>query len=96
MEIDKNTFQKIVNLSKIKIDDNKLAAMLSDFNKIMSYVDKVRELDTSSVSEEDVFEWSENKVRPDVIGKSLSRDEISELAPKFENGYIVVPRVIET
>lgn len=96
MEIDKNTFQKIVNLSKIKIDENKLEVMLSDFNKIMSYVDKVRELDTSSVSEEDVFEWSENKVRPDVIGKSLSRDEISELAPKFENGYIVVPRVIET
>jgi aspartyl-tRNA(Asn)/glutamyl-tRNA(Gln) amidotransferase subunit C len=96
MEIDKNTFQKIANLSKIKIADDKLEAMLSDFNKIMSYVDKVRELDTSSVSEEDVFEWSENKVRPDKIGKSLSRDEISDMAPKFENGYIVVPRVIET
>ena len=36
------------------------------------------------------------KLRPDILGNSMTRDEISKIAPKFENGYIVVPRVIET
>lgn len=94
--MDKQKFQEIANLARIKIDDTKLDSMLADFNKIMAYVDKVRELDTSSVKEEDIYEWSENQVRIDKVGESLSRDQISEISPKFENGYIVVPRVIET
>jgi aspartyl-tRNA(Asn)/glutamyl-tRNA(Gln) amidotransferase subunit C len=94
MDLDLEKFQTIANLSKLRIDNQE--SMLSDFNKIMLYVDKVKELDTSDVTEHEIYEWSENKIRIDEIGKSLSRDEISEISPKFENGYIVVPRVIET
>ena len=94
MDLDLEKFQAVASLSKLRIENGE--AMLSDFNKIMAYVDKVKELDTSDVTEQEIYEWTENQVRPDEIGESLSRDQISEVAPKFENGYIVVPRVIET
>lgn len=94
--MDKAKLQVIANLAKLRFEESQLDGMLKDFNKIMAYVDKVSELNTKSVSEEEIYEWSENKVRPDILGNSMTRDEISKIAPKFENGYIVVPRVIET
>lgn len=94
--MEKDKLQSIANLAKLRFEESQLDAIVTDFNKIMAYVDKVKELDTSSVTEEEIYEWSENKVRPDILGKSITRDEISKIAPKFENGYIVVPRVIET
>ncbi|HMV45633.1 MAG TPA: Asp-tRNA(Asn)/Glu-tRNA(Gln) amidotransferase subunit GatC [Leptospiraceae bacterium] len=94
--MEKEKLQAIANLAKLRIEDSQLDSMVNDFNKIMAYVDSVKELNTESVSEEEIYEWSENKVRPDILGKSLTRDEIAKISPKFENGYIVVPRVIET
>ena len=94
--MEKDKLQAIANLAKLRFEESQLDGMLSDFNKIMAYVDKVTELGTKSVTEEEIYEWSENKVRPDILGNSMTRDEISKIAPKFENGYIVVPRVIET
>lgn len=94
--MEKDRLQSIANLAKLRFEESQLEGMLSDFNKIMAYVDKVKELDTKSVTEEEIYEWSENRVRPDILGQSMTRDEISKMAPKFENGYIVVPRVIET
>jgi aspartyl-tRNA(Asn)/glutamyl-tRNA(Gln) amidotransferase subunit C len=94
--MEKDKLQAIAYLAKLRFEDSQLDGMVADFNKIMAYVDKVSELDTKSVTEEEIYEWSENKVRPDILGKSMTRDEIAKIAPKFENGYIVVPRVIET
>ncbi|HRG47447.1 MAG: Asp-tRNA(Asn)/Glu-tRNA(Gln) amidotransferase subunit GatC [Leptospiraceae bacterium] len=94
--MEKDKLQSIANLAKLRFEESQLEGMLTDFNKIMAYVDKVKELDTNGVTEEEIYEWSENRVRPDILGNSMTRDEISRIAPKFENGYIVVPRVIET
>ena len=94
--MDKEKLQAIATLAKLRFEESQLEGMLTDFNKIMAYVDKISELNTKSVTEEEIYEWSENKVRPDILGNSMTRDEISKIAPKFENGYIVVPRVIET
>ena len=95
--MDSKQLQDIAYLSRLKLDGKELESMLSDFQKIMNYVEKVKELDTSAVSEEDLYpHLKENATRIDAVGDSLSRDAISGVAPQFENGYIVVPRVIET
>ena len=88
--MEKDKLQSIANLAKLRFEESQLEGMLTDFNKIMAYVDKVKELDTNGVTEEEIYEWSENRVRPDILGNSMTRDEISRIAPKFENGYIVV------
>ncbi|MCE9501638.1 MAG: Asp-tRNA(Asn)/Glu-tRNA(Gln) amidotransferase subunit GatC, partial [Leptospira sp.] len=84
------------NLAKLKIDDSEIEGVLGDFNKITGYVDQIRELDTSSVGKDEIYLNHENSVRPDVSKNSLSRDDIAKFAPQFENGFVVVPQVIET
>lgn len=94
--MDIKQLNQIAELSKLKIEDSKVESMLKDFNDIVQYVDKVKELDTSSVSEEEIYYNHQNSTRPDIVGESLPVEEIQKIAPKFEDGYIIVPRVIET
>ena len=44
--MEKEKLQAIANLAKLRFEESQLDGMLTDFNKIMSYVDKVTELDT--------------------------------------------------
>ena len=95
--MDSKKLQEIAFLSRLRFEGNELENFVSDFNKIMAYVDKVKELDTSSITEDDLYpHLEENSLRIDEIGSSLQRDEISKISPRFENGFVVVPRVIET
>ena len=93
--MDKETLQKIATLSKLKIADDQIESVLADFNKIMSYVDQINELDTGSISDDEVYYYPENRLRKDEPGEQLTREDISSFAPEFENGYIVVPKVID-
>lgn len=95
--MDSKKLQELAFLSRLRFREDELESFLSDFNKITDYVDRVKELDTSGISEEDLYpHLEENPLRVDEIGVSLSRDEIAKLSPKYENGFVVVPRVIET
>ena len=93
--MDRKQFEQIANLAKLKIDDSEIDGVLRDFNKVMEYVDKIRELNTSSVEKDEIYLNHENSVRPDIAKNTLSRDEIAKFTPAFENGFVVVPRVIE-
>ena len=93
--MDKETLLKIAGLAKLEIDQKDIASTLEDFNKIMSYVEIVNEIDTSVISEDEIYYYTENRTREDVAGELLSKEDIASFSPKYENGYIVVPRVIE-
>ena len=95
--MDSKKLQEIAYLSRLRFDVSEIDEFVNDLNKIMSYVDSIKELDTSSITEEDLYpHLAENSLRRDEIGSSLLRDEISKVAPRYENGFVVVPRVIET
>lgn len=94
--MNKKELLEIANLAKLRIDESEISSFLSDFNNIVSYVDSVKELNVSEASLEDIYMNHENTMRLDVAKNTLTRDEISSFVPEFENGYIVVPKVIET
>lgn len=59
-------------------------------------MDQVKGLDVSSIGDDEIYFRHENAIRPDLTGLHLSREEIETFAPSFQNGYFVVPKVIET
>lgn len=93
--MNKEELLQIASLAKLKIEDQEVDSMLSDFNKIVAYVDKIKEMDTSSINEDEIYFNHQNSIRPDITGVCLKKEEIASVAPQFENGYVVVPRVIE-
>ncbi|TGJ99374.1 Asp-tRNA(Asn)/Glu-tRNA(Gln) amidotransferase subunit GatC [Leptospira semungkisensis] len=96
MNLNEESLQKIAELSRLKIDPKDIQAFLSDFNKVLNYVDTITELDVSSVSDEDLYPNEGNTLRVDQAKEGLNRSQIESFAPSFQNGYFVVPKVIET
>ncbi|GBF37383.1 Asp-tRNA(Asn)/Glu-tRNA(Gln) amidotransferase subunit GatC [Leptospira johnsonii] len=96
MNLNEESLQKIAELSRLKIDPKDIQNFLTDFNKVLNYVDTITELNVSSVSDEDLYPNEGNSLRVDKAHEGLSRSQIESFAPSFQNGYFVVPKVIET
>jgi aspartyl-tRNA(Asn)/glutamyl-tRNA(Gln) amidotransferase subunit C len=69
MSIDVNTVDKIAFLSRLKIEDNVKEDTKVEFNKIIQWVDQLREVNTDNV--EELISVNEN-------GIQLREDEVTE------------------
>ncbi|MBS4773306.1 MAG: Asp-tRNA(Asn)/Glu-tRNA(Gln) amidotransferase subunit GatC [Proteobacteria bacterium] len=95
MAVDTQTVKRIAFLSRLKIEDDKIAATEDEFNKILQWVDQLKEVDTENV--EPLVSVNENNItmRQDVVTDGNIADEILANAPMKEYGYFVVPKVVE-
>ena len=93
--ISKEEVKVIAQLSKIDLQGFQLDSLTTDFNQILMFVQKISEADVKDVSSiETIIEYP-SLLREDVATVSLSKEDITKIAPKFEAGYFVVPKIIE-
>jgi aspartyl-tRNA(Asn)/glutamyl-tRNA(Gln) amidotransferase subunit C len=88
--------QKIASLSKLRLEGSELDKMANDFNGILDFVAQIKEADTQGAPALDHPLGHTNADREDKPMSSIDQDAIRKFAPKFEAGFFVVPRVIET
>lgn len=95
MAIDTQTVKRIAFLSRLKIEDDKIAATEDEFNKILQWVDQLKEVDTENV--EPLVSVNENNItmRQDAVTDGNIADEVLANAPLKEYDYFVVPKVVE-
>ncbi|MBQ8661471.1 MAG: Asp-tRNA(Asn)/Glu-tRNA(Gln) amidotransferase subunit GatC [Alphaproteobacteria bacterium] len=95
MAIDTQTVKRIAFLSRLKIEDDKIAATEEEFNKILQWVDQLKEVDTAAV--EPLVSVNENNItmRRDEVTDGNLADEVLANAPMKEYGYFAVPKVVE-
>ena len=60
MAIDTQTVKRIAFLSRLKIEDDKIASTEEEFNKILQWVDQLKEVDTENV--EPLISVNENNI----------------------------------
>ena len=94
MNIDLKTIQNIAHLSRIEFDAKDETAMLQDFNKILSWMDKLNEVDTAHVEPLIHMSAEVNVLREDVAKVTLSHAEALYNAPKKDSDYIRVPKFV--
>ncbi|EMY61710.1 Asp-tRNA(Asn)/Glu-tRNA(Gln) amidotransferase subunit GatC [Leptospira terpstrae] len=94
--MDEKELKNIANLAKLNIEDSEVSSMLNDFSRIVQYVDEIKNLDTTSVGDDEIYEQIFYELRKDLAENGLKRDDLAKIAPSYENGYVVVPKVIET
>jgi aspartyl-tRNA(Asn)/glutamyl-tRNA(Gln) amidotransferase subunit C len=94
--MDKDTALYIARLSRLALSDDEKEEIIKDFTKIVGFVEKIKELDISSIKEDYILvNPNENVFRQDVVVKVNLQSEIEENAPQYEDGFFVVPKVIE-
>lgn len=95
MAMDNQTVQQIAFLSKLKIEENKLDETKDEFEKILNWVEQLKQVNTDDV-EQLVSVNEENLVcREDVVKDGNIKDEVLKNAPMSEFGYFAVPKVME-
>ncbi|MCU0355825.1 MAG: Asp-tRNA(Asn)/Glu-tRNA(Gln) amidotransferase subunit GatC [Cytophagales bacterium] len=77
----------------IKPEDE--AQMLADLNRILTWVEKLRELDTTGVEPLTHISPETNVLRDDIVSETLARDEALRNAPRHDDSHFRVPKVIE-
>jgi aspartyl-tRNA(Asn)/glutamyl-tRNA(Gln) amidotransferase subunit C len=94
MNIDSKTVDKLAELAKLEFDDASKEEIIKDLNRIVSFVEKLNELDTSSVEPLVYLTEDTNVMRDDVVKQEITQAEALKNAPKRDSDYIKVPKVI--
>lgn len=95
MEVNDELVEKLAHLARLKFDNAGKAAIKNDLQKMIQFVEKLNELDTTGI--EPLLHMSDNVnvLRKDEIKESISREEGLKNAAMHDNQFFKVPKVIK-
>ncbi|MFI5452985.1 Asp-tRNA(Asn)/Glu-tRNA(Gln) amidotransferase subunit GatC [Pedobacter sp. UC225_61] len=95
MKIDKQTVHKVADLARIAIKDNEVDTLTVEMNKILTFMEKLNELDTTGVKplvymNEEVNVWREDNAKQEIsVANGLKN------AATHNESFFLVPKIIE-
>lgn len=94
MSIDKNEIDYLSKLAKLKFSEEEEEILIEDLNKIIGYMEKLKEVNTENIEETVHTYFLENNLREDEVKASLDKKEVLKLQGSENEDYFVVPKVI--
>ncbi|HEU0064023.1 MAG TPA: Asp-tRNA(Asn)/Glu-tRNA(Gln) amidotransferase subunit GatC [Flavisolibacter sp.] len=95
MQVNDALIDKLARLSMLEITEDERNDLKADLTKMISFVEKLNELDTTGVEPLIHMCEAENILREDKTGNMISREEALKNAPEHDNIYFKVPKVIK-
>ena len=95
MSLDKATVTGIARLARIRMSDDELEKLGAELAAILSWVERLEEVDVSGVSPMTGVVETRLRGRSDAVTGGARAAEILDNAPRSEAGFFVVPRVVE-
>jgi aspartyl-tRNA(Asn)/glutamyl-tRNA(Gln) amidotransferase subunit C len=95
MKIDRALLDNIAHLARLEFDEKDADKMMADMNAIVSWVEKLQEVDTTGVEPLTTLSHEINVFREDIPVRTLSREEALANAPDADGEFFRVPKVIE-
>jgi len=94
MKVSKKDIEHIAKLARLKFNDEEANKMQDEMNKILEYVEKLNELDTSEIEPLTHVLDLKNVTREDVVEQTLTADDMLKNAPSKTEKFFRVPKVI--
>ncbi|MFA7083729.1 MAG: Asp-tRNA(Asn)/Glu-tRNA(Gln) amidotransferase subunit GatC [Arcobacteraceae bacterium] len=96
MIIDDKTIEKLAKLSSLEIPSAKKENLKRELSEIISFVDNLKEIDVSQYEATFTTVEGGTPLREDIAIQDLElSSHIVNHAPKSENGFFIVPKIIE-
>lgn len=95
MSIDIETARKVAHLARIKVEDDTLPALASEFNTILGFIEQLQEVDVEGVEPMVSVTPMRLKRREDVVTDGNQQDKVLSNAPDAREGFFAVPKVVE-
>lgn len=94
-QISVDDVRHLAQLSSLQLADDEIAALRSDLERILGYIEQLSELDTTGVEPTYQVTDLKNVWRNDEIDDyGISRDKLLALAPAAEQDQVKVPKVL--
>ena len=95
MSIDENTAARVAKLARIKVEDEALPALASDFNRMLGFIEQLNEVDVDGVEPMTSVTPVRLKRREDVVTDGNQQQKVLANAPDAREGFFAVPKVVE-
>jgi aspartyl-tRNA(Asn)/glutamyl-tRNA(Gln) amidotransferase subunit C len=96
MKIDERTLERIAELARLDLGDaSARAAMMNDMQRVIDFVEKLNQVDTTGVEPLIFMTEEENVLREDVATLEITKQEALMNAPVKDSDYFKVPRVVD-
>ncbi|MEM9417372.1 MAG: Asp-tRNA(Asn)/Glu-tRNA(Gln) amidotransferase subunit GatC [Bacteroidota bacterium] len=93
MKIDKPLLHKIAHLARLEVKEHDEAPLLADLNKIVHWIEKLKEVDTTGVRPLAIMSSAQHVSQEDIPQAPLAHDKGLVNAPRKDSNYFRVPQV---
>jgi aspartyl-tRNA(Asn)/glutamyl-tRNA(Gln) amidotransferase subunit C len=95
MEVNDALVDKLANLARLQFEDAEKSAIKNDLQRMIQFVEKLNELDTTGVAPLLHMSDNINALREDLVKGSISRELGLQNAPLKDEQFFKVPKVIK-
>ena len=95
MEVNDALVEKLAHLSRLEFNASEKAEIKNDLQKMISFVDKLNELDIADTQPLLHLSDELNVLREDEVKDSISHEEGMKNAPEHDGTYFKVPKVLK-
>jgi aspartyl-tRNA(Asn)/glutamyl-tRNA(Gln) amidotransferase subunit C len=95
MKINDDLVQHIAHLARLEFQGEDLKTIKGDMETIISFMDKLSELDTDEVEPLIFISDEVNVLREDVVEKTVTSEQALKNAPKKDSDYFRIPKVLD-
>ena len=95
MSVDADTVRRIAHLARIAVAEDEVEHLQGELNAILAFVEQLQEVDVEGVEPMTSVTPMEMKKRADVVTDGNIRDDVLKNAPATEDGFFLVPKVVE-
>jgi aspartyl-tRNA(Asn)/glutamyl-tRNA(Gln) amidotransferase subunit C len=96
MAIDEKTVRKVARLARLALPEDRVAPMADELNAILAWIEQLNEVDIADVAPmTSAVEGAKLPLRDDVVTDGDNPARVLKNAPKSEDGFFVVPKVVE-
>ena len=95
MSIDTETARKVAKLARIRVEDDALPALASEFNAILGFIEQLNEVDVEGIEPMTSVTPQRLLRREDVVTDGDQPTAVLANAPDAREGFFAVPKVVE-
>ncbi|CAN5616679.1 Asp-tRNA(Asn)/Glu-tRNA(Gln) amidotransferase subunit GatC [soil metagenome] len=95
MKLDRDTLRKIAHLARLDFEEKAEKEMLASMSEILTWVEKLNEINTDDVEPLTHMSLEVNAMREDEVQPALDHEKGLKNAPKRDAEYFRVPKVLE-
>ena len=95
MSVDTRTVLRVAHLARIALDEGEAVRLEGELNSILGFVEELAAVDVTGVEPMTSVVAMSLKMRDDVVTAGGDAAAILANAPASEEGYFLVPKVVE-